>query len=135
MKQNMVILEKTAEGKYSAYLPSLPGCIATGASIPDIKLNIRDTIEFHLEGLKVEGLPIPEEFSKEYCLKYKMDVSSLFEWFSGILTKAGVSKITGMNQSLISQYVSGIKTPSTKQTKKIERALHHLGQELLEIEL
>jgi len=64
-----------------------------------------------------------------------MDVGSLFEWFSGILTKSGVSRITGMNQSLISQYVSGIKKPSSKQTKKIERALHHLGQELLEIEL
>ena len=40
-----------------------------------------------------------------------------------------------MNQSLVSQYVSGIKTPSSKQTKKIEKALHMLGQELMEIEL
>jgi DNA-binding transcriptional regulator YdaS (Cro superfamily) len=64
-----------------------------------------------------------------------MDVASLFEWFSGILTKSGISRLTGMNQSLVSQYASGIKTPSSKQSKKIERALHNLGQELLEIKL
>jgi len=85
--------------------------------------------------MRIENLPIPQEFAREFELAFKMDVASLFEWFSGILTKSGVSRITGMNQSLISQYVSGIKTPSSKQTKKIERALHNLGQELLDIQL
>ena len=132
--RNTVILEKTESG-YSAYLPELPGCISTGATIADIRNNIKDAVEFHIEGMRIEHLPIPEEFSREFDLAFKMDVASLFEWFSGILTKSGVSRITGMNQSLISQYVSGIKTPSSKQTKKIERALHNLGQELLEIEL
>lgn len=132
--RNIVILERTATG-YSAYLPALPGCISTGATVADIKNNIREAVEFHIEGMRIEDLPIPEEFEQEFDLAFKMDVASLFEWFSGILTKSGVSRITGMNQSLISQYVSGIKTPSSKQTKKIERALHNLGQELLEIEL
>ena len=85
--------------------------------------------------MRIEKLPIPEAFARDFDLTFKMDVASLFEWFSGILTKSGVSRITGMNQSLISQYVSGIKTPSSKQTKKIEEALHMLGQELMEIEL
>ena len=133
--KHTVILEKTSSGRYSAYLPDLPGCISTGDSILDVKNNIREAVDFHIEGMRMENLPIPEEFEGEFNLTYKMDVASLFEWFSGILTKSGVSKITGMNQSLISQYVSGIKTPSSKQTKKIERALHNLGHELLEIEL
>jgi len=135
MNRITVILEKTSEGGYSAFLPALPGCISTGATVADIKNTIRDAVEFHIEGMRMENLPVPNEFAQEYELAYKVDVASLFEWFSGILTKSGVSRITGMNQSLISQYVSGIKTPSTKQTKKIERALHNLGQELLEIEL
>ncbi|MCK4746408.1 MAG: type II toxin-antitoxin system HicB family antitoxin [Bacteroidales bacterium] len=132
--RNTVVLEKTGSG-YSAYLPDLPGCISTGRTIADIKTNIREAVEFHLEGMNLEKLHVPEEFSKEYELTFKMDVASLFEWFSGVLTKSGVSRLTGMNQSLISQYASGIKTPSHKQTKKIEKALHSLGQELLEIEL
>jgi len=85
--------------------------------------------------MRIEDIPIPENFEESFDLTYKMDVASLFEWFSGILTKSGVSKLTGMNQSLISQYVSGTKSPSSRQTKRIERALHNLGQELLEIEL
>ena len=130
----MVVLEKTDSG-YSSYLPDLPGCIATGESLNNVRGNIKDAIDFHLEGLRLQELPTPAGFQRDFNLTYKMDVASLFEWFSGILTKSGVSRITGMNQSLISQYVSGIKKPSSKQTKKIERALHHLGQELLEIEL
>ena len=132
--RNSVILEKTDAG-YSAYLPDLPGCISTGMTIADIKNNIKEAIDFHIEGIRIENMPIPERFDGEFDLSFKMDVSSLFEWFSGILTKSGVSKLTGMNQSLISQYVSGSKSPSAKQTKRIERALHNLGQELLEIEL
>jgi predicted RNase H-like HicB family nuclease len=130
----LVVLEKTDSG-YSSYLPDLPGCIATGESLNDVRGNIKDAIDFHLEGLRLQVLPTPAGFQRDFNLAYKMDVSSLFEWFSGILTKSGVSKLTGMNQSLISQYVSGSKSPSAKQTKRIERALHNLGQELLEIEL
>ena len=95
----------------------------------------KEAVSFHNEGMRIENFPIPREFDSEFDLTYKMDVASLFEWFSGILTKSGVSRITGINQSLISQYVSGIKTPSNKQTKKIEHALHNLGHELLEIEI
>lgn len=135
MKRNMVILEKTIDGGYSAYLPGLTGCIASGKTLPGIKQNIREAVDFHIEGMKLENLQIPESFHGEFVLFYKMDIASLFDWFSGVLTKSGISRITGMNQSLISQYASGIKTPSSKQSKKIEKAIHSLGQELLEIEL
>jgi predicted RNase H-like HicB family nuclease len=130
----LVIIEKTGSG-YSAYLPDLPGCISTGGSLDEVRRMIHEAVAFHLEGFHLEALPIPEVFQSEYKLTYKMDLASLFEWFSGVLTKSAVSRITGLNQSLISQYVSGTKKPSTKQTKKIEQALHHLGKELLEVEL
>ncbi|MEZ5072401.1 MAG: hypothetical protein R2751_15915 [Bacteroidales bacterium] len=92
-------------------------------------------MKFHLEGMEEEGEEIPETFRGDYELTYKVDVVSLFEWFSGILTKSGISRLTGMNQSLVSQYATGIKKPSAKQNKKIEQALHNLRQELLEIQL
>lgn len=135
LQQNLVILEKTSNGGYSAYVPELPGCIAVDSSIHLVRQRISEAIDFHLEGMKKENLGIPDNFIGDYVLHYKLDIASLFEWFSGILTKSGISKLTGMNQSLISQYVSGIKTPSTKQTKIIERALHRLGKELLEVKL
>jgi predicted RNase H-like HicB family nuclease len=53
-----VVIEK-AEGNYSAYVPDLPGCVATGASIADAEAEIREAIRFHIEGLKADGAPIP----------------------------------------------------------------------------
>ena len=131
---NTVILEKAGQG-YAAYLPDLPGCVSTGQDIGEIKENIEEAVNFHIQGLHAEGIPVPDSFKNGYSLNYKMDVPSLFEWFSGVLTKSAISRLTGMNPSLISQYVNGNKTPGPKQTRKIEHAIHKLGRELLEIEL
>ena len=54
-----VVFEK-APSNYSAYVPDLPGCIATGATRKEVERNIREAIAFHLEGLRREGEPIPE---------------------------------------------------------------------------
>ncbi len=53
-----VVIER-AGANYSAYVPDLPGCIATGASVAEAEAEIRAAIRFHLEGLKADGLPVP----------------------------------------------------------------------------
>ena len=53
-----VVIEQ-AELNYSAYVPDLPGCVATGATIKDAESEIRAAIKFHIEGMKEDGLPIP----------------------------------------------------------------------------
>ncbi len=58
-----VVIEKTG-GNYSAYVPDLPGCIATGATIAETEAEIRDAIRFHIEGLLEDGLPIPAPVSR-----------------------------------------------------------------------
>ncbi len=58
-----VVIEKAA-GNYSAYVPDLPGCVATGATIAEVETEIRDAIAFHLEGLREDGLPIPAATSR-----------------------------------------------------------------------
>ena len=54
-----IILEKAKDGGYGAYVPDLPGCIGMGSNHDDALQNIKEAIKFHLEGLKMEGLPIP----------------------------------------------------------------------------
>lgn len=58
-----VVIEK-AEGNYSAYVPDLPGCVATGSTVAEAEEQIREAITFHLEGLREDGLPVPEPTSK-----------------------------------------------------------------------
>jgi predicted RNase H-like HicB family nuclease len=53
-----VVIEK-ANGNYSAYVPDLPGCVATGETVEAAEREIRDAIRFHIEGLKEDGLPVP----------------------------------------------------------------------------
>jgi len=53
-----VVIEK-ADDNYSAYVPDLPGCVATGATIPKVEAEIRDAIRFHIDGLKADGLAAP----------------------------------------------------------------------------
>lgn len=57
-----VVIEK-AEGNYSAYVPDLPGCVATGDTVEDVEAQIREAILFHIEGLTADGSPIPQPTS------------------------------------------------------------------------
>jgi predicted RNase H-like HicB family nuclease len=57
-----VVIEK-AQGNYSAYVPDLPGCVATGDTIPAVEDEIREAIRFHIEGLKADGIAVPEPTS------------------------------------------------------------------------
>lgn len=57
-----IVIEK-ANGNFSAYVPDLPGCVATGATAPAVEAGIREAIRFHIEGLKEDGLPVPEPTS------------------------------------------------------------------------
>lgn len=58
------IVIETAGGNFSAYVPDLPGCVATGASVAETEEQIREAIEFHLEGMRADGIPIPEPSSR-----------------------------------------------------------------------
>jgi predicted RNase H-like HicB family nuclease len=53
-----VVIEK-ADGNYSAYVPDLPGCVATGTTIKDVETEIRAAIRFHIDGLKADGAAVP----------------------------------------------------------------------------
>jgi predicted RNase H-like HicB family nuclease len=57
-----IVIEK-ADGNYSAYVPDLPGCVATGDTVEAVECEIRNAIRFHIEGLKEDGLPVPEPTS------------------------------------------------------------------------
>jgi predicted RNase H-like HicB family nuclease len=58
-----VVIEKAGDN-FSAYVPDLPGCIATGATLGDTEQSIREAIEFHLQGLRDDGVEIPAPSSR-----------------------------------------------------------------------
>ena len=62
MRRYLIVIEETETG-YSAYSPDLDGCVATGATKEEVEKRIREAIEFHLDGLKTECLPVPSSHS------------------------------------------------------------------------
>lgn len=58
-----IVIEQ-AEANFSAYVPDLPGCVATGATLAEVEVQIREAIEFHLDGMREDGTPIPPAASR-----------------------------------------------------------------------
>jgi predicted RNase H-like HicB family nuclease len=58
-----VMIIETGKRNYSAYLPDLPGCVATGKTLEEVRQRMREAIELHLAGMREDGLPIPKPTS------------------------------------------------------------------------
>ena len=67
MNRYLIVIEPTGTG-FSSFSPDLPGCISTGATREEVERNMREAIAFHLEGMREEGLAIPEPRTEaSYC--------------------------------------------------------------------
>jgi predicted RNase H-like HicB family nuclease len=62
VKKYLIIIEKTGTG-YSAYSPDVPGCVSTGQTREEVEVNMREAIQFHIDGLKQDGYEVPEPSS------------------------------------------------------------------------
>jgi predicted RNase H-like HicB family nuclease len=59
MNKYLIVIERT-DSCYSSYSPDLPGCVSAGKSREEAERNMREAIEFHVDGLRQEGYPVPE---------------------------------------------------------------------------
>ena len=62
MKKYAIVVER-AERNYAAYVPDLPGCVATGATVEETERNLREAIELHVAGMREDGLEVPDPSS------------------------------------------------------------------------
>jgi len=134
MQKINIIIEKSGTG-YAAYVPSLPGCISTGTSLDEIRGNMAEAIAFHIEGMKKDLLVVPPDFADDYTLLFSFDIETFLSHYNRFFTRRALSRITGIHESLLSQYAMGLKHPRKAQSKKIEAGLHRLANELLQITL
>ena len=63
-----VVIEKSG-ANYSAYVPDLPGCVATGESPEAVERNLREAIQFHIDGLREDNTPVPEPSARAEYLE------------------------------------------------------------------
>lgn len=118
MKIKMVV-EKTRTG-YSAYAEKLP-VFTTGRSLDELKSNVLEAVNLYYEK---QGKRVTEN-----DLNITLDLPQFFEFYKVINAKALSARI-GMNQSLLAQYIKGIKKPSAAQTDRILKGVQQVGREL-----
>ena len=126
---------ESLEKGYSAYIEGLDGVVATGSTVEEIKTNLIDCLDDYIETCKQLKCEIPEELIGDYRIEFSMDVKSLLTIYSGIFTKSGLERLTGINQKQLWHYANGVSTPRRTQVLKIENALHRLGEELISLHL
>lgn len=134
MKTVRITIEKT-ENNYSAFINEISGIVATGATIEEIKKNMVEAIDFYIESCKEFGDDIPAVFQGEFDIEFWLDAKSFLNIYSQIFSKAGLEKLTGINQKQLWHYAKGTSRPRPAQRVRIESALHRLGEELIAIHL
>jgi len=131
-----VIVEVSYTGKnYSAHIPILPGCVTTGSSLVEIRKHIEEIVPFHIEGLREDNDEYPSVFNGKHEFIYKLSLDTLINEFSGILTIAALSRVTGINERQLWHYAAGVRHPRQAQRKRIVNGLHKLGKELLSVDM
>lgn len=125
MKKIEMIVERTNTG-YSAYASDYPVC-TTGGNLQELTSNMLEVMNFYYEEMEDKSRIITEK-----DLKITLDLPQFFDFYKVINAKA-LSERIGMNQSLLAQYISGIKKPSSTQTRRILQGVQKIGKELAEI--
>lgn len=131
-KVNVIV--EYSDKNLSAYIEDAP-IITTGKDLKEIKENMNEAIELYLESCKeMKIVPVPTLQGK-IQLDYKIDAATFINYYSGIFTKAALSRITGINERQLWHYAAGIHKPRKQQLEKIQSGINALTKELTSISL
>ena len=132
MRTVKIIIEKSKD-YYDAYAENCEGIYGAGATAEEAKEDALRGLELFVNSREKKDLP--EILQGEYTIEYEYDMQSFLNYYNRIFTNVALERITGINQKLLHHYSSGLKKPREVQRKKIEAALHRLGNELLTVKL
>jgi predicted RNase H-like HicB family nuclease len=118
---------------YGAASEQVPGCVATHKTLEGVKEAYASAIEFHIEGMKLNNEDIPAILQGEYKLEFEMSVQALLYYFDGIITRATLSRITGINEKQLGHYLTGFRHPRSDKRKAIVDGLHSIGKQFISV--
>lgn len=130
MEKVTIVVERASDGTFSAYSELVPAW-GMGGTAEEAKKGALEGLRQYME----TNEEIPEVLQGGYEIEYRMDVQSMMEYYKGIFTKAAFERLTGINQKQIQHYATGHRKPKAGTLKKMEEALHKLGNELLTVRL
>ena len=121
------------EDNYGAASDSVPGCVATHKTLQGVKLAYASAIEFHLKGLQKDGDEIPEVLKGDYELSYELTTRAILHHIDGVITRAALARISGINEKQLGHYMTGHRNPRPAQQQKIIDSIHRIGIDFLSV--
>ncbi|MBR5402838.1 MAG: type II toxin-antitoxin system HicB family antitoxin [Bacteroidales bacterium] len=134
MRTLHAVIER-AEHNYSAYVEEVDGVGGVGSTLDEVKKSLEEGLIVLKDDCLEFGYEVPEALVDDYKLVFRMDTKSFLQMYCKIFTKSALERLTGINQKQLWHYANGLSKPRPAQVKKIERALHQLGEELISLEL
>lgn len=116
---------------YGAYSDDVPGVVATHKTFEGIKEAYASAVEFHLEGLEADEIPLA--LQGKYQFEFEQTAAALLHSVEGKTTLNEIHRKSGLNAKLLSQYKNGDKKPSRIQHTRIVNAVREIGKELQEV--
>ena len=114
---------------YGACSDEILGCVATNRTLEGVKKAYTESLEWHLEAMRKDKDKIPKVLQGEYELIFELNTQALLHYFEGILTRAALSRVTGINERQLGHYATGHRNPRPAQRKKIIEGIHKIGKE------
>ena len=127
-----VIIEQNSKGRYSAYIDDdrvTFGILGEGKTVEETMEDFKIGYQEMEETYQSVGREIPK---LEFVFKY--DTASFLSSYSKVLSLAGLSRLTGLNQGQLSHYVNGRKRPTHQTVKKIKESVHAFGRDLCQVD-
>ena len=137
MIKNMEIIKVLVgweDKNYSAVAECNGVVVATHKDFEKLKKEFTEAFAFHINESAKDGDPIsPALLNGDYTLEYELQTSALLHIFDGVLTRAALSQVTGINERQLGHYAQGIRTPRPQQREKIVQGIHQLGRQFLSV--
>ena len=132
--QKIKVLVGWEEKDYSAVAEVNGVVVVTHKNFEMLKEEFAQALAFHIEESIKDGDELPQALKEgDYTLEYELQISALLHIYDGILTRAALAKVTGINQRQLGHYAQGIRTPRPQQREKIIQGFHKLGREFLSV--
>ncbi|MEG0011283.1 MAG: CopG family transcriptional regulator [Muribaculaceae bacterium] len=114
--------------------PEIGVIAVTDKSLDGVKKAFMEALDFHIEGMRADGDIIPEWLdSGNYEISYSLSVAAILRNAEQFTTMAAISRASGINQKLLSNYANAVKYPRKEQRLKIITGLHRIGKEFLSV--
>lgn len=130
-----IIIEKS-EGELWGRIENVPDYlpVTSAASVEEIEQNLRDLLDDYIHNEGSANFEWKSLRPSDIHFEHAYDLSAFFEVFDDVKV-AGIARRAGINPSLVRHYVAGTKYPSPQQAKRLETAIHELGEKLRDVVL